>query len=72
MEKLDVKNPVINKKGYRKHKHHSITSEEIGLPAVRAQIWQVIAAIKMSPNKRIYETNFARIMGQTYQSAIWE
>lgn len=78
LKRLDEKNPVKNrdlrnnKAGYRKHRHHTLLSEAIGLPAVRAQIWQVIAALKMSPSKRIFESNYARMMGQAYQPGLFE
>lgn len=70
LKKLDEKNPRT--KSGRKNKHHSLLSTEIGLPAVRSQIWQVIGALKISSDKRRYEGNFARMMGQTYQTDIFE
>jgi len=71
LKKLDVRNPK-NNKGNRKHKHHTLTSETIGLPAVRSQIWQVIGALKISPSKRNYENNFARMMGNTVQTSLFD
>ena len=71
LKKLDEKNPK-DEKGRRKQKHHSHLSEEIGLPAIRSQIWQVIAALKISPSKLKFENNFARMMGQAYQMDIFE
>ncbi len=70
LKELDKKNPRT--KSGRKSKHHSLLSMEIGLPAVRSQIWQVIGALKISSDKRRYEGNFARMMGQTYQTDIFE
>lgn len=71
LKELDSRNPK-NEKGIRKHRHHSHLSEEIGLPSVRSQIWQVIAALKISPDKARYERNFARMMGQSYQMELFE
>ncbi|RYX86917.1 hypothetical protein EON73_02435 [bacterium] len=71
LRKLDEKVPK-NEKGYRPARLHSATSENIGLPALRSQIWQVIGALKVSPNKRIYETNFNRMMGNGYQTDMFE
>ncbi|HVX28378.1 MAG TPA: P63C domain-containing protein [Parafilimonas sp.] len=71
LKQLDVKNPK-NEKGIRKHRHHSLSSEEIGLPAIRSQIWQVVAALKISADKRRFETNFSRMMGQTWQTELFE
>lgn len=71
LEELDMRNPA-NEKGIRKHRHHSHLNEEIGLPTVKAQIWQVIGALKVSANKKKFEENFARLMGQTYQMDLFE
>jgi hypothetical protein len=71
LRELDSRNPKTAK-GYRKHKMHTLLSETIGLPAVRAMIWQVVATLKVSPDKRRYEGNYARMMGQSYQTNIFE
>lgn len=71
LKALDAKNPKTEK-GYRKNRHHQSTSEKIGLPAVRAQVWQVTATLKVSPNKSKFENNFARMMGQQYQPDLFE
>lgn len=70
LNKLDERNPKTDK-GYRKNRHHQLTSEEIGLPAIKSQIWQVIAILKTSSNKRVYESNFAKLMGQAYQESFF-
>lgn len=76
LEKLDAVNPTIKRegviRGYRKNRHHSHTSEKIGLPALRAQIWQVVGILKTSPNKRSFENNYERLMGQTYQGNLFD
>jgi len=68
---LDERNPKTGKLS-RKYRHHSHLSEKIGLPAIRSQIWQVVAALKMSAGKTKFENNYARIMGQQYQPDLWE
>ena len=70
LKALDTKNPKT-KKGYRKNRHHSNLSERVGLPAIRSQIWQVVATLKISPGKSKFENNFARMMGQEYQPDLW-
>lgn len=70
LKELDVRNPRT-KKGRKKH-HHSHLSEAIGLPAIRGQIWQVIGVLKTSANKRKFENNFAQLMGQTYQTSLFD
>lgn len=75
LEKLDEKNPVIiSKKGkkYRKGHHHTELSEVIGVPALRAQFWQVIGVLKSSANKRVFESNFQKLMGQSYQGDLFD
>jgi hypothetical protein len=75
LNELDIRNPVvISKSGkrYRKGHHHTELSERIGLPAVRAQFWQVIGVLKSSSNKRTYESNYAKMMGQSYQGNLFE
>lgn len=71
LKKLDEKNPK-NEKGVRKHRHHTLTSEEIGLPAIKSQLWQVIGALKLSSNKRKYESNYAKMMGTGHQIDLFD
>ena len=71
LDKLDEKNPVTEK-GYRKTRHHSLMSVEIGINALKSQIWQVIGLSKSSPYKRRFEGNFQRLMGKSYQLELWE
>ena len=69
--RLDQRNPVIDKKG-RKDRHHQLLNEEKGLPELRSQIWQVIALLKTSANKMHYERNWQRLIGQSWQTEIFE
>lgn len=71
LRELDTRNPKTPK-GSRKGRHHSRLSEEVGLPAMRAQIWQVLATLKISSDKRKFENNYARMMGQSYQTNLFE
>jgi hypothetical protein len=71
LDKLDELNPVTDK-GTRKARLHSLLNEEKGLPILRSQLWQVHAALKLSSNKRKFEDNYARLMGQTYQTDLFE
>lgn len=67
---LDTKNPT-SEKGLRKKRHHQHLNELKGLPALKSQIWQVIALLKVSANKRTYESNYQRLVGQSYQSELF-
>jgi len=71
LKELDKKNPK-NEKGARLKRHHSYLSEKIGLPAVKAQIWQVTGALKVSASKKKFEDNFARLTGQSIQTNIYD
>lgn len=70
LNRLDEKNPTI-KPGYRKERHHQHLSEDIGINALRSQIWQVIGLLKSSANKRKFEDGYERMMGNTYQLELW-
>lgn len=71
LNELDKRNPTI-KPGYRKNRHHSLMSPEIGINALKSQIWQVVGILKTSSSKRTFESNFNRLMGQTYQIEMFE
>ncbi len=71
LKELDTRNPRTPK-GRRKSRHHSNLSDEVGLPAMKAQIWQVLATLKISADKRKFENNYARMMGQSYQTSLWD
>jgi len=71
LKKLDERNPT-NEKGRRKHKHHSLLSEEKGLKALRAMIWQVVGALKISANKRRFENSYARLVGRPYTEDMFD
>lgn len=71
LHELDNRNPP-NDKGHRRVRHHQLMNEETGLPALKAQIWQVTGALKISASKRKFEDNYARLMGNTYQTDLFE
>lgn len=58
LELLDEKNPVVYANGGRRYKLWQFLTEEVGLPAVRAQIWQVVGIGKGSRNKAQLATRF--------------
>lgn len=68
---LDEKIPK-DAKGRKTKRMHSATSADVGLPAVRAQLFQVFGVLKSSSNKRTFENNYARMSGNTYQQELWE
>jgi len=71
LKKLDDKTPKDNK-GRKKVRLHQSASEDVGLPAIRSQIWQIIGILKASSNKRVFESNYQRMTGQSYQVNLFE
>ena len=71
LKELDSRNPT-NEKGVRKHKMHSLLSDVVGLPSLRSMIWQVVATLKISSDKRKFESNYTRMMGQSYQASLFD
>jgi hypothetical protein len=63
LKRLDEKTPKDGK-GRKKKKLFQSASEEIGLPAIRSQIWQTVGVLKTSANKRKFENNFERLLGK--------
>lgn len=71
LKRLDEVTPK-NAKGEKTKRMHQSASEKIGLPAIRAQIWQVVGVLKASANKRKFESNYSRLMGSSYQGDMFE
>lgn len=71
LKELDRRNPK-NDKGIRKAQFHRLLNQEKGLQALRAQIWQIIALLKTSTGKTQFERSFARLEGQSFQTALFE
>ncbi len=65
LEILDEKNPVVYTKGGRKYKMFQFLSDVVGLPALRAQIWQVIGIGNASTTKAGFDRNFERAFPST-------
>ncbi|SFO43890.1 P63C domain-containing protein [Roseovarius lutimaris] len=58
LEQLEEKNPVVYANGGRRYKLFQFLSDEIGLPAVKAQIWQVVGIARGAKSKAQLETRF--------------
>lgn len=58
LELLDEKNPVVYANGGRRYKMWQFLDEEVGTPAVRAQIWQFVGIGKGARNKQQLENRF--------------
>lgn len=64
LEELEDKNPVVYINGGRKHKFHQYLSEELGLHALRAHLWQVIGIGNASKTKKEFHRSFKRAFPQ--------
>ncbi|PXW53108.1 P63C domain-containing protein [Methylobacterium sp. B4] len=60
LEMLDEKNPVVYANGGRKYKLFQFLSEEVGMPAIRAHLWQVVGIGNSSKNIKQFERGFFR------------
>jgi len=58
LEMLDEKNPVVYKSGGRKYKMFTFLTDEIGLPAFRAHMWQIIGIGNATRTKEGFERGF--------------
>ena len=70
LPELDRLNPADTSKGYhhRKRKHHQHLSKVIGLPHFQAQMSGVMALLRASPNKRVFESLFQRAYGKQIET----
>lgn len=64
LEMLDEKNPIVYANGGRRHKMHQFLTKELGLPAIRAHLWQVVGIGNASKTKDSFDRNFARAFPQ--------
>jgi hypothetical protein len=58
LEMLDEKNPVVYVNGGRRYKMYNFLSEVVGMPALKAQLWQVIGIGNSVRNKGQFERSF--------------
>ncbi len=58
LEQLEEKNPIVYANGGRRYKLWQFLTDEVGLPAVRAQIWQIVGIGKGAKNRAQLEARF--------------
>ena len=68
LEMLDAKNPVVYASGGRRYKLFQFLEEEVGLAALRQQIWQVIGIGNSSRDRRSFDAAFYRAFPETVPS----
>lgn len=59
LEELKKKNPTGEESGRRKWRHHQFLTEDFGQPDLRDHIMQLVAVMRASANREIFERNFA-------------
>jgi hypothetical protein len=55
---LDEKNPIVYVNGGRRYKLYNFLSEVVGMPALKAQLWQVVGIGNSVRNKAAFERSF--------------
>ncbi|MDX1489717.1 MAG: P63C domain-containing protein [Pseudohongiellaceae bacterium] len=65
LEQLDEKNPVAYLSGGRKFKMHQFLTNEIGVPALRQHLWQVIGIGNSVSNRQAFDASFRRAFPQS-------
>jgi len=58
LDMIDEKNPVVYTNGGRKFKIHQFLSDELGLPAIRAHLWQLVGIGNATRSKEGFERGF--------------
>jgi hypothetical protein len=58
LAELDERNPVVHANGGRRYKMHSFLTKEVGLPALRQHLWQIIGIGSICNNKEQFERAF--------------
>lgn len=59
LKMLDDKNPVVYDNGGRRYKMHQFLTDVVGLPALRAQLWQVVGIGNSVKNADQFKKSFA-------------
>jgi hypothetical protein len=60
LAELDAKNPVVYANGGRRYKMFQFLSDQVGMPALKAHLWQVVGIAASAPDKATFERAFYR------------
>ncbi|WP_218822801.1 P63C domain-containing protein [Tistlia consotensis] len=60
LAELEAKNPVVYANGGRRYKMFQFLSDELGMPALKAHLWQVVGIAAAAPDRGAFERAFNR------------
>lgn len=60
LAELEAKNPVVYSNGGRRYKMFQFLSDELGMPALKAHLWQVVGIAASATDKGAFERSFNR------------
>jgi hypothetical protein len=66
LEELEKKNPVVYSSGGRRFKMFQFLSDQVGLPAFRQHLWQVVGIGMGSADKASFDRAFSRAFPESY------
>lgn len=72
LEMLDEKNPVVYVNGGRRYKMYQFLSEVVGMPALKAQLWQVVGIGNSVRNKAQFERSFYTAFPSPKSESQWD
>lgn len=72
LEMLDEKNPMIYTMGGRRYKMHQFLTENVGLPALRSHLWQVIGIGNSVRTKGAFDAAFYRAFPRVNEQGTFE
>lgn len=73
LELLDEKNPVVYVGGGRRYKLFQFLEEEVGMPALRAHVWQITGIGNATKTKEAFERGFNKAFPQSgTQFGLWD
>lgn len=58
LSELEAKNPIMDQRTGRKFRFHQFLTDQVGLPALRAHIWQVTGILGSSMSKQRFQLAF--------------
>lgn len=74
LELLDEKNPTVYVGGGRRYKLFMFLEDEVGMPALRAHIWQIVGIGNAARSKEGFERGFNKAFpqGEDRQYSFWD